>query len=213
MRVLKLIAVGSVAVVLAACIGTPTTSPVGAGSASAPASAAASTEASPSTSATAGGAASASAGGSGGASGDITGLALAPTPKMCALLSIDEAKAIIGKDITGTPNGMVFSGLGTNCIWQTGDIMAPATFIKVEINPVTYKANTDIVTLAGQASTQITVAGFEATAVDVGGLEKDASLVIKLDPVKPVSMLIQAPTLDMAKAVAEKGLGRLATLK
>lgn len=208
MRLLKLVAVGSVAVVLASCAGSATTAPLSGGGASATAAA----SAPPSAPATEGGGASASAGG-GGVPGDITSLAITPTAKMCTLLTTDEAKSIIGRDIIGTPNGMVFTGLGTNCIWQTDDTMAPATFIKVEINPVTYQANAAIVTLAGSPSTQITVAGFDATAVDVGGIQRDASLVIKLDPVKPVSMLIQAPTLDMAKTVAEKVLGRLATLK
>jgi hypothetical protein len=207
MRFVKLVALGSLAFSLAACGATATTAPGVAGSASAPASAPAS--ALPSASAAGG----SSGSGSSGSAGDITGLALTPTAKMCALLTTDEAKSIIGKDLVGAPNGEVFQGLGTNCIWQIDDTMAPATFIKVEINPISFKANTDLVTLGGTASTQISIGGFDATAVDIGGFQKDASLVVKLDPDKAVSMLIQAPTLDMAKAVAEKVLGRLATLK
>jgi hypothetical protein len=201
MRLLRLVALVSLAVSLAACAATPTTPPttgVG-GTPSAPSGGGASV--------------SASAGAGGGTAGDITGLALTPTVKMCTLLTTDEAKGIVGKDIKGTPGGILIAGLGTNCIWQTDDTMAPGTFIKVEINPVTYKANTDIMTLGGSSATQFTVGGFDASGVDVGGIEKDASMVIKLDPVKAVSMLIQAPTLDMAKAVADKVLGRLATLK
>ena len=202
MRFVKLVALGSLALSLAACGATATTAPGAAGSASPPASALSSASA----------AAGSPGSGSSASAGDITGLALTPTAKMCALLTTDEAKSIIGKDIAIPPSGVLFQGLGSNCIWQTDDTMAPATFIKVEINPISYKANTDLVTL-GSAATQITVGGFDATAVDVGGFQKDASLVVKLDPVKAVSMLIQAPTLDMAKAVAEKVLVRLATLK
>jgi hypothetical protein len=209
MRLRKLVALGSLAASLVACSGTAPTAP---GAASSPSTSAPASASAP-PSAAGGASPPASSGGAGAPSGDITGLAVTATAKMCALLTTDEAKAIMGKDLTGTPDGSVFSGLGTNCIWQTDATMAPATFIKVEINPITYKANTDLMTLGGSPSSQITVAGFDATAVDVGGLEKDASLVVKLDPVKSVSMLIQAPTLDMAKAVAEKVLGRLATLK
>jgi len=154
MRLRKLVALGSLAASLVACGGSATTAPGGGGgSASAPASA----SVAPSTSAGGGASAPATVRGGGASPGDITALALAPTVKMCALLSTDEAKAIIGKALTGTPDGSLFVGLGTNCIWQTDDTMAPATFIKVEINPITYKANTDIVTLGGTASTQITV--------------------------------------------------------
>jgi hypothetical protein len=152
--------------------------------------------------------------GVGGSTVDVAGMAEAATTKMCALLTADEAKGILGKDLVNTPNGMVFGGLGTNCIWQTDDTMAPGTFIKVEINPFPVKTNTDLLTLGGAQAVSVSVAGFDALGVDVGGLQKDASLVVRLaDPGKPPSMLIQAPTLAMAKAVAEKVLGRLNSLK
>jgi hypothetical protein len=200
MRLPKLVALGVLAVSLAACGATATNAPGVGADATAP------------TPVPTSGGASAPAGG-GGNAGDVTGLPGTATAKMCGLLSSDEAKGIIGKDIAVPPNGVLFKGLGTNCIWQTDDTMAPGTFIKVEINPVTYKTNAGLITLLGSASSQITVAGLDATAVDVGGLQKDASLVIRLSGDNPVSMLIQAPTLAMARAVAEKVIPRLVTLK
>ena len=133
---------------------------------------------------------------------------------MCTLLSTDEAKALLGKDLSEAPNGVYFSGLGTNCIYQDEASMAPGTFIKVEINPVSYATNAGLLTLGGGTTSTITVAGLEATAVDVGGIHTDAGLVVKLsDGSTGPSMLIQAPTLDIAKAVAEKVIPRLAGLK
>jgi hypothetical protein len=152
--------------------------------------------------------------GTSGSTVDVAGMAEAATAKMCALLSGDEAREILGRDLVDTPNGTVFTGLGTNCNWRADDTMAPGTFIKVEINPFPVKANIDILTLGGAAATPVSVAGFDALGVDIGGLQKDASLVVRLaDPAKPPSMLIQAPTLAQAKAVAEKVLGRLSSLK
>ena len=152
--------------------------------------------------------------GVGGSTVDVAGLAETMTTKMCALLTVDEAKQILGKDLAGTPDGTVFKGLGTNCIWQSDDTMAPGTFIKVEINPFPVQTNTDLLTLGGVAAIPVSVAGFDALGVDVGGLQKDAALVIRrAAPGKPPSMLIQAPTLAQAKSVAEKVLPRLGSLK
>lgn len=151
--------------------------------------------------------------GTGGKTVDATGLAQAGTAKVCALLSGDEAKQILGKDLVGTPDGTV-TNLGTNCSWRSDDTMAPGTFLKVEINPFPVKTNIDLLTLGGAAAAPVSVAGFDALGVDVGGLQRDASLVVRLaDPGKPPSMLIQAPTLAQARTVAEKVLGRLGSLK
>lgn len=151
--------------------------------------------------------------GTGGKTVDATGLAEAATAKMCGLLTGNEAKQILGKDLVGTPDGTA-TNLGTNCGWRSDDTMAPGTFIKVEINPFPVKTNIDLLTLGGAAAVPVTVAGFDALGVDVGGLQRDASLVIRLaDPAKPPSMLIQAPTLAQARTVAEKVLGRLGSLK
>jgi hypothetical protein len=143
-----------------------------------------------------------------------TTLADTPTDKMCTLLSADEAKAFLGKDLSEAPNGVNFKGLGTNCIYQDDATMAPGTFIKVEINPVSYQTNVGLLTLGGGTISTFTAAGLEATAVDVGGIHTDAGLVVKLsDGTTGPSMLIQAPTLAMAKAVAEKVIPRLAGLR
>ena len=83
---------------------------------------------------------------------------------MCGLLSSDEAKGIIGKDIAVTPNGVVFKGLGTNCIWQTDDTMAPGTFIKVEINPVTLQDERRPDRPSSAARRPDPVGGLDATA-------------------------------------------------
>jgi hypothetical protein len=145
---------------------------------------------------------------------DATGLDTTPAAKMCGLLRADEATAILGTTVAVTPTGTLLSGLGTNCVYQTGSAMAPGTFIKVEIDPISYRSNVGIVTLGGAPSSQIVVLGFDATALDVSKLQVDAALVVRLtDPDKSPSMLIQAPTLDAAKAAAEKILGRLDTLK
>lgn len=213
MRLARLVVLGSLAVSLVACSGSASTSPGAGGGASAPAGGGASVPAG-------GGGASPSAGasapvnGGGTAAGDLSTLAEASTAKMCALLSTDEAKEIIGKAIATTPDGMSLQGLGTNCIYETEAGMADGTWIKVEIDGVSFKANSALLTLGGGTATQTSVAGFDATAVDVTTTQKTASLLIRLtDPDKPPSMLIQAPTVAMAKAVAAIVLPRLDTLK
>jgi hypothetical protein len=203
-RLLRFIALGALTATLAACGATASLAP-GAG--------ADSTAQLPSSAPTSAGGGAASEPPAGSGSTAAGGLADTSTAKMCTLLSADEAKALLGKDLSEPPNGVLFKGLGTNCIYQDDATMAPGTFIKVEINPVSYKANVSLITLGGSSST-VTVGGLEATAVDVGGIHTDASLVVKLtDGTTGPSMLIQAPTLDIAKAVAEKVLPRLATLK
>jgi hypothetical protein len=196
-RFLKLVACASLAVSVAACDVT-VSGPVGTSAGTAPAPVATRTPLA-----------------SGGRTvGDPTGLDRTPAAKMCALLRADEATAILGTTVAVTPTGTLLSGLGTNCVYQTGSAMAPGTFIKVEIDPISYRSNAGIMTLAGAPSSQIVVGGFDATALDVSKLQVDAALVVRLaDPDKAPSMLIQAPTLDAAKAAAEKILGRLDTLK
>jgi len=152
--------------------------------------------------------------GVGGKTVGVSGLVDVATAKMCALLTGDEAKQILGKDLVAAPDGTVVAGLGTNCSWRSDDTMAPGTFIKVEINQIPVKTNIDLLTLGGAAAVPVSVAGFDALGVDVGGLQKDASLVVRLaDPAKPPSMLIQAPTLAQARTVAEMVLSRLDSLK
>lgn len=210
MRLRHLVALGSLAVSIAACSGTATTAPGAGGGASpstAPASAGDTASAAP-----AGDTSSPATGG--GDAGDVSNLANATTAQMCALLTTDEAKAVIGKPISIAPNGMAIKGLGTNCIYQTDDTMGDGTFIKVEIGGVSYKADVSLLGIGGGAATTTTVGGLDATAIDVTATVKEADLVIRLtDASKPPSLLIQAPTVDMAKAVAEKVIPRLTTLK
>ena len=204
MRLLRLVALGSLVVLLVACAGTATTAPGGGASqptngASAPASG--------------GGSLPVPAGG-GGTDPALAALAQASTAKMCALLTTDEAKAIIGKPIALEPNGMSLVGLGTNCIYETESGMADGTWIKIEIAAVSYTTNGALINLAGSPSSQTTVGGHDATAIEPTTKLNEASLLIRLtDPTKAPSMLIQAPTVAMAKAVAEKVLPRLDTLK
>jgi hypothetical protein len=221
MRLRKLIALGSLVVSLAACSGAATTAPGGAGGGGASASAApagGAGGASPSTPAggatSSPGAAATPASGGGGNAGDVTNFAAATTKQMCALLTTDEAKAIIGKAISVAPNGMAIKGLGTNCIYQIDDTMKDGTFIKVEIGGISYKADVGLLGIGGGAATTTTVGGLDATAIAPTAKLANATLIIRLtDPTKPPSLLIQAPTVDMARAVAEKVIPRLSTLK
>ncbi|HEX7474014.1 MAG TPA: hypothetical protein VF323_13100 [Candidatus Limnocylindrales bacterium] len=207
MRLRHLVALGSLAVSLAACGATATLAPGGGAQATAP-TAVPSSGGSP-----AAGSGSPAAGG-GGDAGDVSNLANATTKQMCTLLTTDEAKTIIGKPISIAPNGMAIKGLGTNCIYQTDDTMGDATFIKVEIGGISYKADVSLLGIGGGAASTTTVGGLDATAIDVTGTVKEAALVVRLtDAAKPPSLLIQAPTVDMAKAVAELVIPRLAALK
>ena len=211
MRLVRLVVLGSLAICLVACSSPAATQP--------PASAggvpSAPVASGPAASAPAASAPAASvAGGGNGLAGDLSSLALTSTAKMCALLSKDEAKAIIGKDIALPPDGMSLSGLGTNCIYETESGMADGTWIKVEIDGVSYKANAGLIGLAGGTATTTTVGGFDATAVESTDTLKEASLVVRLtDPDTAPSILFQAPTIAMAKAVAAIVLPRLATLQ
>ena len=197
MRVLKLVALASLAMSVTACDVT-VNGPDGASAATAPAPVATRTPLA-----------------SGGTTvRDAAGLDTTPAARMCALLTVNEATSILGTDVAVAPTGTLLTGLGTNCVYQTGVAMAPGTFIKIEIDPISYRSNAGILTLGGAPSSQIVVGGFDATALDVSKLQVDAALVIRLtDPDKAPSMLIQAPTLDAAKAAAAKILGRLGSLK
>ena len=204
MRLLRLVAISSIAVLLVACAGTATTAP--GGSTSQPANGA-------SAPASGGGSLPVPAGG-GGMDPSLAALAQASTAKMCALLTTAEATTIIGKPIAMEPNGMSLQGLGTNCIYETESGMADGTWIKIEIGAVSYKANAAIVNLGGSPASQTTVGGHDATAIEPTANLNEASLLIRLtDPTKAPSLLIQAPTIAMAKAVADKVLPRLDTLK
>ena len=169
----RLVALGLLALALAACGATASNAP-GAGGDSATAPLPSVATAGPTAGASAAGSGTANASGSGG------GLADTPTAKMCTLLTADEAKALLGKDLSEPPNGAYLNGLGTNCIYQDDPTMAPGTFIKVEINPVSYQTNVGLLTLGGGAGSTVAIAGLEATGVDVGGIHTDAGLVVKL---------------------------------
>lgn len=205
MRLLRLVVLGWLAVSVAACAATATTPP-GGGAASVPASIAPSSP-------LGGGAASAAPAGAG-ADSALIAMAGASTAKMCALLTTDEAKAIIGKAIALAPDGMSVGGLGTNCIYETEAGMGDGTWIKIEVAAVSFKTNAALVNLGGSPASQVTVGGHDALAIEPTSKMNQASLLIRLtDPAKAPSLLVQAPTIAMARAVAEKILPRLDTLK
>jgi hypothetical protein len=133
---------------------------------------------------------------------------------MCALLSTDEAQSILGKSLAQPPDGLSMAGLGTNCIYQADANMTDGTYIKVEINTLPYTGNVGLLFFGAQPKT-FTVGGFDASGIDKGdGGSLQGVIAVKLsDGAKDPSMVIDAPTLDGAKAVAEKVLGRLNTLK
>ena len=135
---------------------------------------------------------------------------------MCTLLTVDEATAHPRQGRRGDPErDRCSSGLGTNCIYQTDPTRwRPARSSRSRSTRSPTRRTSALLTLRGGTSSQIASSASTPPRVDVGELQNDAALVIRLtDPDKPPSMLIQAPTLDMAKAVAEKILGRLDTLK
>jgi hypothetical protein len=228
-RIARLVAAGSLIVVLAGCSSSSTPAPgagVGGGGTSgggtgagsgAGGGGAASAAATSDTSGGAG-ASSAAGGGTGGAGGGTTigstGLDATSTAKMCALLSTDEAQSILGKTLEEPPNGLSLAGLGTNCIYQTDSNMTDGTYIKVEINTLPYTSQTGFLFFGAQPKT-FSVGGFDAGGIDKGdGGSLQGVIAVKLsDGAKDPSMVIQAPTLDAAKAVAEKVLGRVNTLK
>lgn len=213
MRLAKLVAIGAMAIGVIGCSSAATAAPQGGGIGSPASTTAASIPPSVPASVAASATASATTGG-GGATGDLSALATAPTAKVCALLSTDEAKTLLGKPIAVAPNGMSLKGLGTNCFYQVDSSMDDGTYIKVEIDAVSYKANLSLLALGGGPTATLTVGGFTATSIDLGGTGKQATIVIALgDPASPPSVVIQAPTVDMAKSVAEKILGRLDSLK
>jgi len=196
-RIARLVAAGSLIVVLAACSSSSTPAPAGGGGGG-----------------TSGGGSGAGAGGGGAASADTTGLDATSTAKMCALLSTDEAQSILGKSLAQPPDGLSMAGLGTNCIYQADANMTDGTYIKVEINTLPYTGNVGLLFFGAQPKT-FTVGGFDASGIDKGdGGSLQGVIAVKLsDGAKDPSMVIDAPTLDGAKAVAEKVLGRLNTLK
>jgi hypothetical protein len=217
-RIAKLVVAGSLIVVLGACSSSSTPAPAGGGGGGTSgggsgAGVGASVAATSDTSGGGAGVSSAAGGGTGGGTTDTTGLDATPTAKMCALLSTDEAQTILGKTLSQPPDGLSMAGLGTNCIYQTDANMTDGTYIKVEINTLPYTGNVGLLFFGAQPTT-FSVGGFDASGIDKGtGGSLQGVMTVKLSGgAKDPSMVIQAPTLDAAKAVAEKVLGRLNTL-
>jgi hypothetical protein len=200
----RILAFGLLALVIAACgssTGTAGSTPGGAGSPETQA---------PAGTQPVGTSPEATAGGGGGLGGvDPAGLAKLPSAKVCTLLSADEAASILGEAV-GAPGGMLMEGLGTNCIYMA----ASGALIKIEFNTLGWKSSTDLMGLMSPQS--FTIAGRPAMGVESAGpsatIKAQLDVSLSDDP-NAVCLYVEAPTLAMAKQVAEKVVPRIASLK
>jgi len=138
-------------------------------------------------------------------------LALEPAV-VCSLLTADEAEAVLGAALAKAPDGLSLAGLGTNCIYQTGDSMESGTYIKVEFNTFGFEASKGLIGSGAQA---LTVAGLPAVAAegDPSATAGDARMSVQLSsaPTDP-ALWIEAPTVSAARTVAEAVVPRLASV-
>ncbi|HEX7491642.1 MAG TPA: hypothetical protein VF337_08070 [Candidatus Limnocylindrales bacterium] len=126
---------------------------------------------------------------------DPAGLTTLTHEKVCTLLTSDEAATILGKTIDGPATGMLIKNLGTNCLYTSVAAADGGTdLLKIEFN----------------------VSGYEKSGLDTPADPKafvKAQLYVSLgDDPNSVALFVEAPTLDMAKKVAETVIPRIATL-
>lgn len=131
---------------------------------------------------------------------------------VCSLLTADEAEAVLGAALAKAPDGLSLAGLGTNCIYQTGESRERGTYIKVEFNTFGFEASKGLIGSGAQA---LTVAGLPAVAAeaDPSATAGDARMVVQLSsaPTDP-ALWIEAPTVAAARTVAEAVVPRLASV-
>jgi hypothetical protein len=144
---------------------------------------------------------------------DPQGLASLPSERVCTLLSNSEAESLLGSPLDSAPSGMLIEGLGTNCLWYTNGI---SSSIKVEFNTMGYKTQVSFFSYSGTPQS-LTIAGHAATGLEAptdSSSFMKAQLEVSLgsDP-SQIGVYIEAPTLDIAKQVAEKVVPRISGLK
>lgn len=131
---------------------------------------------------------------------------------VCSLLTADEAEAVLGAALAKAPDGLSLAGLGTNCIYQTGDSMERGTYIKVEFNTFGFEASKGLIGGGAQA---LTVAGLPAVAAeaDPSTTAGEARMTVQLSsaPTDP-ALWIEAPTVAAAQTIAEAVVPRLASV-
>lgn len=146
---------------------------------------------------------------------DPAGLARLSSEKVCTLLSASEAEAILGAKLNGAPSGMLVADLGTNCRYTSGS-GSDAAMIKVEFNTLGYKSQSDLLKYMMATPVPLTIAGRPALGLEVPAVNAyvKAQVIVSMaaDP-QAVCLYIEAPTLAMAKQVAEKATPRIAGLK
>lgn len=128
---------------------------------------------------------------------------------VCSLLTEDEAARILGKPLAKAPDGSSLEGLGTNCIYQTGESRERGTYIKVEFNTFGFEAQNGLI---GAGARSLTVAGLPAVGAeaDPSATFGDARISVQVSPAPTdLALWIEAPTLTAAQAVAESVISRL----
>ena len=101
--------------------------------------------------------------------------------------------------------------------WEKADTNGKTSLLKIEFNTLGYTASVAILKLAGSPPPSFTVAGRPAMGVDApsnpSALVEAQVYVSLLDDPNSVALLIEAPTLAMAKQAGETVVPRIASLK
>lgn len=128
---------------------------------------------------------------------------------VCSLLTEAEAADVLGKPLHKTPDGSSLEGMGTNCIYQTGESRERGTYIKVEFNTFGFEVQNGLI---GAGAQSLMIAGLPAVGAeaDPSTTFGDARISVQVSsaPTDP-ALWIEAPTLAAAQAVAESVLSRL----
>lgn len=134
--------------------------------------------------------------------------------QVCALLTADEASAMLGSPLMASPAGTSEPGNHAQCIYEAASALLAGTYIKVDLNGFGFSGEATSVNLHRGAHT-LRVGGFEAIGADAetDPAIENAVLSIKLaksatDP----ALWIEAPTSSIARQAADLILPRLAAL-
>jgi len=134
--------------------------------------------------------------------------------QVCALVTPDEATALLGGPIEQPPGGISEGGYDADCVYQVGEIVVVGEYLKVDFNRLGFSGEATLVNLQRGAHT-LEVGGYEAIGAEAetDPLIEEAVLSVRLaksttDP----ALWIEAPTSVIAEHAADLILPRLAAL-
>jgi len=145
---------------------------------------------------------------------DSAGLTSLTVGQVCALLTADEASALLGSRLMASPVGISEPGNHAQCLYEDASALLAGTYIKVDINGFGFSGEATTVNLHRGAHT-LRVGGFEAIGADAETDPAIENAVLSVKLAKAASdpaLWIEAPTSSIARQAAVLILPRLAAL-